>query len=159
MLAFKDGISKRAFEDLTDEVAFIKRNNPSHKEQILAKYTFAEEYSKSLFNDMKQKEKNLINWIRFKSASDLNHSFSYIGPIDFTLGIITLEEKAKNSIVRNLTIPAKYFVEDLLIGKIKLNTPYGKTTLQIASEKLAQELFKLGKIGRIEFTSDEASSK
>jgi hypothetical protein len=151
---FEKSISKRSYQDLLSDLDYVKRNALSHSEQIRAKHDMLFKYAEFSFKDLPQEKKELKHWSNFKDVLSLNYAFNYVGPVDFSIGIMWLDEKQKRSIVKNLTHPAKYFVEDLLIGKIKLNMAYGKNTIQRTAINLAEELYKLNFTGRINLLFD-----
>ncbi|MFW5799176.1 MAG: hypothetical protein ACOCV8_00050 [Spirochaetota bacterium] len=153
---FEGGISKRSLQDLKDDLDYIKRVNPSYKEKLEARQKMLYTYADNSFQNLNDKEKSLKRWLRFSTEWDLNHAFNYIGPVDFSLGIMNLEHKElKRFIVKNLKTPAKYFIEDLFSGKINLNMAYGKNTISQSAENLAKELYKLYFVGRINISFEE----
>jgi hypothetical protein len=146
---FKEGISKRSYQDLKEDIEYVKRNKPTYEEKLLAKKEFIETYAVSLFHSISYENRHVSNWVNFKDAYSVNYAFNYIGPVDFSLGMMELDDKGRRHILKELQPPAKYFVEDLLSGKITLSIPYGRQTIIHASEKLASELYKLNLMERI----------
>lgn len=153
---FRQGISKRSYQDLQSDLDYVRRNTPPQSEQVKAKHEMLLKYAEFSFKDLAQEKKELKHWVGFKDRLSLNYAFNYIGAVNFSLGIMWLDEKGKRSIVKNLMPPAQFFVEDLLTGKIKLNMAYGKNTIQRVAVELAEELYKLSFIGRIKLIKPDS---
>jgi hypothetical protein len=146
---FQEGISKRSFQDLKEDIDYVKRNQPTNEEKLQAKKKFIETYAESRFNNLPYEQRHISHWVDFKDEYSVNYAFNYIGPVDFSLGMMELDQKGRRGIIKELQVPAKHFVEDLLSGKITLSIPYGRQTIIRASEKLATELYKLKLMNRI----------
>lgn len=146
---FDGKISKRSYQDLIDDLRYMKKLNPTKKEVLDAKQQMINSYAENLFKNKTEKEQALSNWINFNSYRDTNYAFNVIGPVDFSLALMHLDTRVRRPVVNNLYEPAKLFVEDLLTGKIRLSTPYGKKIIDKTSLKVASDIYKMALTGRI----------
>ncbi len=145
---FESSISKRAFQDLKNDVEYVRDRTNSY-DRLMAKMEFIERYSESLFKKIPYKKRHINLWADFKDSMSVNYVFNYVGPVLFSLATMEMDEKHKRLAIKGLNVPAKYFLEGLLYGDIKLSIPYGRSSIVKAAEDLSWNIFKLNIMGRI----------
>ncbi len=161
----KNSISKRAFGFLTEEIEFEKIHLDENKE-IKARYEFINCYLDMLFEKKKtedetrlDEDKTLLDLenqiLRFSSVKEFNFLVEYVGAIDFYIVMIKESTKLQRLIIKNLSPPVKYFMEDLSAGKIQLNFAFGDKTQKTSKNHILKTIFKLDKLEMINLKRDK----